>query len=85
MFTPLKIRGVRGVMKARILILIGNVEGESLNFKVELVEKLDYCNLSEARSCCVLDYSLTLPMSFSTSVRSLQELSTLSPVMDPLR
>jgi hypothetical protein len=40
-------------MKARILVLIGDVEGESLNFKMEFVEKLNYCNLerSEAALC----------------------------------
>jgi hypothetical protein len=46
----LRIRGERGVMKARIPTLMGDVGGESLNFKVELVEKLNYYNLSEATS-----------------------------------
>ena len=50
----------------------GSYEGESPNFKTELVEKLNYYNLGEARLCYVLDYTLTLPMSFSTSWRSLQ-------------
>jgi len=45
----------------------------------------NYKNLSEARSRSVLDYTFTLPMSFSTSARSLQTSSTVSPVMIPLR
>ena len=63
----------------------GSYEGESPNFKMELVEKLNYYNRSEAWSCYVLDYALILPMSFSTSWRSLQKASTLSPLMIPLR
>ena len=63
----------------------GSYEGESPNFKMELVEKLNYYNRSEARSCYVLDYALILPMSFSTSWRSLQKASTVSPLMVPLR
>ena len=63
----------------------GSYEGERPNFKMELVEKLNYYNLSEARSCYVLDYALILPTSFSTSWRSLQKSSTASPLMVPLR
>jgi hypothetical protein len=44
------IRGERGVMKARILVLIGDVEGESLNFKMEFVKKLNYCNLERSEA-----------------------------------
>jgi hypothetical protein len=46
----LRIRGERGVMKARILVLIGDVKGESLNFKMGFVEKLSYCNLERGKA-----------------------------------
>jgi len=44
----LRIRGERGVMKKRVLILIGDIKGESPNFKMELVEKLNYYNLERS-------------------------------------
>ena len=39
---PLKIRGARGVMKERVLILRGDSAGDSLNSNMELVEKPNY-------------------------------------------
>jgi hypothetical protein len=44
------IKGERGVMKARIFVLIEDVEGERLNFKIEFVEKLDYYNLGRSKA-----------------------------------
>jgi hypothetical protein len=35
-------------MEKRALTLIGGVEGESPNFKMNLVEKLNYCNLERS-------------------------------------
>jgi len=38
----LRLRGARGVMKERILVLRRDVGGHSPNFKMELTEKLNY-------------------------------------------
>jgi hypothetical protein len=44
------IRVERGVMKARIFVLIEDVEGERLNFKIEFAEKLNYYNLERSKA-----------------------------------
>ena len=59
----------------------GSYEGERPNFKMELVEKLNYYNRSEVTSCYPVEVITTLPMSFPTSFWSLQKSNTVLAVI----